>query len=118
MRGESAVDDIFSVIFFIWIAFAFLEGIVRKKKIPPSPQLPSEDTNFSLDQNVIDIAQPVEIKQLNPKPNSQPKKVLTEQFKTNKPKDTNLNLEFTPADTMNAMILSEIFSKPKALRKR
>ena len=36
------------------------------------------------------------------------------QQKSNSP----INLNFTPEDTMNAMILSEIFSKPKSLRGR
>ena len=116
------MDDIFSVIFFIWIAFALLEGIVRKKKMPPAPtapQLPTEDIKppvETIEPNVIEIAQPLRINEptQQPKPIPQPKVKWTEPAQ----KNPTLNLNFTPTDTMNAMILSEIFGKPKSLRKR
>ena len=133
------MDDIFSIIFFIWIAYAVLEGAIRKKKIPPPLQRPSEQrheeddtTDFEIptlanDPNApIVLAPPraiVEIVQPEPKIQSQSQdqiqakyeraKKVTEQEQT-KP---TLNLNFTQTDAMNAMVLSEIFSKPKSLRR-
>ena len=114
------MDDIFSIIFFIWIAFALLEGIVRKKKMPPPVQLPSEDTNFSLDQDIIDIAQPIKMNQPTPKPKNELNLSLNERVNIDKSTNVNLNtnINLTQLDTMNAIILSEILSKPKALRRR
>lgn len=117
------MDDIFSVIFFIWIAFALLEGIVRKKKMPPPTNLPSEDINPPIepDIDIIDIAQPLKRFQSNPKPlpKTVPKIIDQPTIQLQSTQQTQeLNLNFTPNDTMNAIILSEIFSKPKALRKR
>ena len=117
------MDDIFSVIFFIWIAFALLEGIVRKKKMPPPTNLPSEDINPPIepDIDIIDIAQPLKRFQSSPKtlPKPVPKIIDQPPIQSQPTQQTQeLNLNFTPSDTMNAIILSEIFSKPKALRKR
>ena len=132
------MDDIFSIIFFIWIAYAILEGIIQKKKIPPL-QLPSEQqsedgasTDFQIptlanDPNSpIVLAPPksvVEIFQPEPPIQSQSQHQLQSRYERakqlmeqeqNKP---TINLNFTQADAMNAMILSEIFNKPKSLRK-
>ena len=112
------MDDIFSVIFFIWIAFALLEGVVRKKKMPPTAQLPQEDINMPAEPNLIEISQPLNTNQTNLKLPSQPKSQSSREWIEETPKNETLNLNFTPADTMNAIILSEIFNKPKARRKR
>ena len=134
------MDDIFSIIFFIWIAYAVLEGAIRKKKIPPPLQLPSEQrneeddtTNFEIptlanDPNApIVLAPPraiVEIVQPEPKIQSQSQNQIQSNYERAmwalEPEQTipTLNLNFTQTDAMNAMVLSEIFSKPKALRRR
>ena len=49
-----------------------------------------------------------------PEIEEQPQNKKQPQQKSNSP----INLDFTPEDTMNAMILSEIFNKPKSLRGR
>ena len=133
------MDDIFSIIFFIWIAYAILEGVIQKKKIPPPLQLPSEqksEDEASIDFQIptlandpnspIVLAPPKSVVEIfQPEPPIQPqsqnqiqsryersKRLMEDE--QNKP---TINLNFTQADAMNAMILSEIFNKPKSLRK-
>ena len=132
------MDDIFSVIFFIWIAYAALESVIRKKKIPPPLQLPSE--RRAEDDEAADF----EIPTLANDPNStkviEPSKSVAEMFQAEQPRQrqmqtllqrhqsniqteqsqTNptINVNLTQNDAMNAMILSEIFNKPKSLRRR
>ena len=140
------MDDIFSFIFFIWIAYSLLEGLVRKKQMPKLPpdqdqtQQDSEGEIFEIptlanDPNLQRLPVPseevIEIDQTNSirdilhqrqamlrsnisnerSPQIQQEQTLQQMDKPN------INLNFTPTDTMNAMILSEIFNKPKALRK-
>ena len=140
------MDDIFSIIFFIWIAYAVLEGLVRKKPIPKLPsdqmQQDSEEPTFEIptlandpnlqqlpvpSEEVIQVERARSVKDMFLQRQAmlqstysttvapQMQQIEQEPQKTAKP---NLNLNFTPTDTMNAMILSEIFSKPKAMRKR
>lgn len=131
------MDDIFSIIFFIWIGYALLEGIVRKKQIPPPLQLPSErrseedevsdfeiptlanDPNVPIDlaqnKSVYEIFKPAPTKQLQPQ---QTHHQVTKQSDNSIQEETKINISLTQSDAMNAMILSEIFNKPKSLRRR
>ena len=142
------MDDIFSMIFFIWIIYSILEGVVRKK---PMPKLPSEQDQTQQDsENAI-----FEIPTLANDPNSQRMPIPSEEVieversesvadvfrrrqemfraavsnseqPTSHQEEQNhqtnekpaLNLNLTPNDTINAMVLSEIFNKPKAFRRR
>ena len=146
------MDDIFSLIFFLWFAAAVIGSIFDKKRrrLPPTP-------NQDLDQRQQDLEQPtfeiptlandpnisrdplpaeevIEVKQVNNVEEifRQRKNLVRQKLSLQSPSyDTSqaevnaedkekspLNLKLTPEDTMNAMILSEIFNKPKALRRR
>ena len=142
------MDDIFSMIIFIWIIYSILEGVVRKKQMP---KLPSEQDQTQQDSEGAIF----EIPTLANDPNLQQLPVPSEEViqiergdsvadvlrkrqemlratsaNTNQssihqdeqniqPKEKSaLNLNLTQTDAMNAMILSEIFNRPKALRKR
>ena len=147
------MDDIFTLIFFLWFAAAVIGSIFDKKRrrLPPTP-------NQDLDQRQQDLEQPtfeiptlandpnisrdplpaeevIEVKQVNnveeifrqrknlvrQKLSLQSPSHDTTQAEVNNSEDKEkspLNLKLTPEDTMNAMILSEIFNKPKALRRR
>ena len=139
------MDDIFSIIFFIWVIYALLEGLVKKNQIPKLPseqtQQENEESTFKIptlanDPNIqqlpvpseeviqIDSARSVKdiflqrqaMLQSNSSTNIAPQMHSIEQETQTSAKPA-INLNLTPTDTMNAMILSEIFSKPKALRK-
>ena len=131
------MDDIFSIIFFIWIAYAALESVIRKKKIPPPLQLPSErrtedeeasdfeiptlanDPNVPIDlaqnKSVYEVFKPSSMKQLQPQ---QTHHQVTKQPNNSMQEEPKINVNLTQSDAMNAMILSEIFNKPKSLRRR
>ena len=142
------MDDIFSMIFFIWIIYSILEGVVRKKQMPklPSDQDQTQQDNESATFEIPTLANDPNLQQL-PTPSEEviqiergdsvadvfrkrqemlrttslntKQSVLNQNEQSNQPKEKSaLNLNFTPDDTMNAMILSEIFNKPKALRRR
>lgn len=142
------MDDIFSMIFFIWIIYSILEGVVRKKQMPQLPseqdqtQQDSESATFEIptlandpnlqqlpipSEEVIQIERSDTIADVYRKrremlkaastDTEQPTILQDEQSNRAKEKSA-LNLNLTPTDTMNAMILSEIFNKPKALRRR
>ncbi len=148
------MDDFFSIIFFIWFAFVILEGLVKKRQVPPTidsdldrQQQNSESATFEIptlanDPNLQrdpipteEVLQSAEIKTteqifrqrqelfrqslLNQTKNKtiEPQKPLA-QRQSKFDSNINLNLNFTEADALNAMILSEIFNKPKSLRRR
>ena len=142
------MDDIFSMIIFIWIIYSILEGVVRKKQMPKLPseqdqtQQDSEGAIFEIptlandpnlqrlpipSEEVIQIERGDSIADVYRKRQEmlraasanteQPTIHQDEQALQPKEKSA-LNLNLTPADTMNAMILSEIFNKPKSLRRR
>ena len=142
------MDEIFSIIFFIWIIYSVLEGVVRKKPMPKLPseqdqsQQDSEDAIFEIptlanDPNLQRLPVPSEeVEQIerrnsvadvfrrrqeilktiseNQEQSAEPPKVQNTQSK----EKSALKLDLTPTDSMHAMMLSEIFGKPKALRRR
>ncbi len=141
------MDEIFSIIFFIWIIYSVLEGVVRKKPMPKLPseqdqtQQDSEDAIFEIptlanDPNLQRLPVPseevVQIKRgdsiadvyrrrqeifrtisENQEQSAEPSNVEDTKSK----EKTALKLDLTPTDSMHAMMLSEIFGKPKALRR-
>ena len=142
------MDDIFSMIFFIWIIYSILEGVVRKKQMPKLPsdqdqtQQDSESATFEIptlandpnlqqlpipSEEVIQIERGDSVADVYRKrleilrsASSNVEQTTTTQNEQNIQSKEKLasNLNFTPTDTMNAMILSEIFNKPKSLRRR
>lgn len=142
------MDEFFSIIFFIWIIYSVLEGVVRKKPIPKLPsdqdqtQQDSEDVIFEIptlanDPNLQRLPVPSEEVEQIERGNSiadlyrrrqEIFRAISEnqEQSAERPKLQNtqsqeksaLNLNLTPTDSMHAMMLSEIFGKPKALRRR
>ena len=148
------MDDLFSLIFFLWLAIAVVGNIFNKAKRLPPPtnqdldqiQQNSEPAAFEIPTLANDPNIPVEplpsrevvevnqvsnvedifrqrqemYKQRLNQANSRIEPKVEEQVKIQPKQKSNLplNLNLTPEDTMNAMILSEIFNKPKSLRGR
>ena len=128
-RILDSMDDIFSVIFMLMVVFTFLEGSINKKKRPP----PTPDFDIPTLENDPTI----EVQQVEPPPRIVPRGVtnnITESYRqkyrlqrlaeesslrTKKPtEDQAKEAALDADDALNAMILSEIFDKPKALRRR
>ena len=140
------MDDIFSMIFFIWIIYSILEGVVRKKQMPKLPSDQTQQDNESATFEIPTLANDPNLQQLpipseeviqiergdsvadvyrrrleilrSASSNTEQTTTTQNEQNTQSKEKSALNLNFTPADTMNAMILSEIFNKPKALRRR
>ena len=142
------MDEFFSIIFFIWIIYSVLEGVVRKKPMPKLPseqdqsQQDSEDAIFEIptlanDPNLQRLPVPSEeVEQIERRNSvadvfrrrqeifraiSENQEQSAERPKlqnTQSQEKSALNLNLTPTDSMHAMMLSEIFGKPKALRRR
>ena len=126
----------FSILVILWIAFLVLEKIAekKKKKVPPpnptetstnnaSVEIPTlaNDPNFPGEDVPVfkDEFKPAEIRE---KISSQPKTELQSE-KNFRREDTtenksNLPLNLNPDSAMNAIVLSEIFGKPKALQRK
>ena len=112
----------------------------QKKERRPSPidspnfEIPTlaNDPNFPGEEIVVDTTQQVEIGRgaiFAPPPKKEfyrgaalvpqpPKEVTRPQVVTRDEEDDELNLDLTPETAMNAFVLTEILSKPKALRRR
>ena len=112
-----------ATIFLIWLAVTVIDNLAKRKKrrIPP-PERNSPDFEIPTIQNAgeevpIFIESPVqaEIRQKNSP--SRPKKVAVQE-KYESEADNKLELSLTPSNVMNALIMSEILDKPKALRHR
>ena len=138
------MDNIFSLIFLLWAAFAILEGFSRKLKPPvPPPNLPlppqssqpsSEQPDFEIPTLLNEPANlsrlPSESANLTIEPvNSSnhlssddsddvPTPKLNSSSAAHLPSDTLLSNLSQQNDFVSALILSEIFSKPKSFRKR
>ena len=140
------MDDIFSMIFFIWIIYSILEGVVRKKQMPKLPSDQTQQDNESATFEIPTLANDPNLQQLpipseeviqiergdsvadvyrrrleilrSASSNTEQTTTTQNEQNTQSKEKSALNLNFTPADTMNAMILSEIFNKPKSLRRR
>ena len=109
------MDDYFSILFFIWIIYAILSGIVRKKNLPSS----EESTEFPNQTDLIEINESIQNLKSQSNSNSNSKKISSQQVNQSNEKITQESyLNFTSDDALNAMVLSEIFSKPKSLRRR
>ena len=153
------MDDIFSLIFFLWVAFTLFEGLGKKKKLPPPPssnqdldwqQQNEESATFEIPtlandpnmapQQPLPVEETVEIKQANnieeifrqrqalfrqrcsiqqsPELMQESEQTVKSNVKSQTQTDsTKINLNLTQSDVLNAMVLSEIFSKPKSLRR-
>ena len=150
LQVVNQMDDIFSLIFFLWIAYAFIAGANNKKKLP-TPKTESDqyqqneepstfeiptlanDPNLSTDN--LSSAEVVKVENLNSiediirqrqeflrRQNIITPASATLQSKDDPPKskesEAPFKLNFEQKDALNAIVLAEIFNKPKALRKR
>ena len=129
-----------SLLIILWIVFTVVQGILQKKN-PKQPQqtpqdLPPENLNFEIptlandpnfpnEEPIIfseDLKQSAEVREINLKElYSQKKSEIISQKKFNEVESgeqKNFSLDLTPTSAMNAIILSEILGKPKALRRR
>ena len=121
----------FSLIVILWIIFIVFEKVaVKKKKLPPS-QPPGEtkgnenfdiptlanDPNFPGEEVTIfqDEIKPAEVRKFNQNVAEKNFERKVEEKKSSNVK-SNLPLNLTAESAMNAIILSEILGKPKALR--
>ena len=121
----------FSLIVILWIIFIVFEKVaVKKKKLPPN-QPPNEtkgnenfdiptlanDPNFPGEDMTIfqDEIKPAEVRKFNQNVAEKNFERKVEEKKSPNVK-SNLPLNLTAESAMNAIILSEILGKPKALR--
>ena len=100
------MDDIFSIIFLMWVLFTIVEGVAlnKKRKMPQIDEIePIGDikqiTQIELPAIKSEPINPIEVPKIKREPTE------------------NVSNAFTPDDVMNAFIYAEIFSKPKSLRK-
>lgn len=130
------MDDIFSIIFVLMVIFTFVDGSSKKKKRstgmpPPTPDLDiptlENDPNIKVQQEIT--VEPTDkiiprgvtnnITENYRQKYAQQRQAEERSIKVKNPsreqtKEAALNAD----DALNAMILSEIFDKPKALRRR
>ena len=114
----NGIDDVFSLLFILFIVMSFLDGAVRRKqtKIPPPPldgdlNIPTlaNDPTVAVEQEVV-----VEPKKKRRAELKTPSIRPTQSERTQPVEKPMLNAD----DALNAMIAAEIFDKPKALRRR
>lgn len=117
-----------ATIFLIWLAITVIDNLAkrRKRRLPP-PESPPDfdiptiqgDPNFPGEELPIFIESPrqAEVRPRNLTPPSRPKKISPQEVQ--RAQEANeLDLTLTPANVMQAFILSEVLDKPKALRRR
>ena len=117
-----------SFIIIMWIIVTIIQAITDRKKAQPPPQIPPEDLNFEIPTLANDPNKPAEIQEINLAELYRQKKKATENLAATKvqPEDKifveeetkNVEVNITPESALNAIILSEILDKPKALRRK
>ena len=122
----------FSLLVIIWIVILVVENVFGKKKnIPPQkPENSSENSNFDIptlandpnfpDENLNifqDEVKPAEFRNFNQTGSEKIFQRTVEEKKSSDVKE-NLPLNLTADSAMNAVVLSEILGKPKALQRR
>ncbi|MBQ7629522.1 MAG: hypothetical protein IJS81_04830 [Selenomonadaceae bacterium] len=131
----------FSIIVILWIVFMVIESAVKKKKKPPptpppaekgnadfdiptlanDPNFPGEDVTIFRDENkpaeVRDIGFTDIYRQRRTEKNLERKVESDVKNSSEGEKNSNLPLNLTAESAMNAVVLSEILGKPKALRR-
>ena len=110
----------FSFLIVLWIIFLVIQNVADKKK---SKKLPPPESNGNLDFEIPTLANDP-----NQIPSAEVRKInLAELYQQKKSESVKKSddveqkkspLEINPDSAMNAIIMSEILSKPKALRKK
>ena len=117
-----------SFIIIMWIIVTIIQAITDRKKAQPPTQIPPEDLNFEIPTLANDPNKPAEIQEINLAELYRQKKKAAENLAASKvqPEDKifveeetkNVEVNITPESALNAIILSEILDKPKALRRK
>ena len=134
-----AMDNVVAIVFFIALLVSFFDG-GKKKKSPNAPPLPTPDIDIPTLANDPNIAVQQEVT-VEPPPKIVPRGVtnnVTEAYrqkykrqrqaeersirmderKLKSSSEERAEAVLDADDALNAMILKEIFDKPKALRRR
>ncbi len=110
-----------SFLVFLWVIFSVVQMLDERKKTPAPPS----DGSFELPTLANDPTQSAEFHEINlehlyrqgkTEVKSEPKQTQPEMKSADDSKDFEIDL--TPASAMNAIVISEILNKPKALRRR
>ena len=120
-----------TIIIVLWVIVSIVQAINDRKKAPP-PQIPPQDSTGNLDFEIPNLAndpnKPAEVEEINlvelyrqkklAAQNFEPAKVQSENKNFVEEETKNIEVDLTPESAMNAIILSEILDKPKALRRK
>lgn len=116
-----------SFVIVLWIIIVIIQGLDRKKA-PPPPQIPPEDLNFEIPTLANAPNKPAQVQEINlaelyrqkkqAAENLAASKVQSEQKIFGEEETKNIEVDITPESAMNAIIISEILDKPKALRRK
>ncbi|MBR4904850.1 MAG: hypothetical protein IKZ53_09285 [Selenomonadaceae bacterium] len=113
-----------ATIFLIWLAVTIIDNLAKRKKrrIPPENTPDFDIPTISNDPNLPGEEIPIFIekpKQAEVRPIKKSSAQVQQKIsKQDIEEETELNLEMTPSNVMNAFILGEILGKPKSLRRR
>ena len=115
-----------ATIFLIWLAVTIIDNLAKRKKrrLPPPEKSPdfdiptlANDPNFPGEEVPIFIESPRQAEVRPKNLSTKPKKISAQEVHEAEDKNE-LDLNLTPSSVMNAIIFSEILSKPKALRRQ
>lgn len=112
----------------LWIIISSVESISGRKKNPPPQVPPNDSTNFTFEMPTLanDPNKPAEVQEVNLVELYRQKKQAAQKSAPPKTENNffveeetkNVEVDITAASAINAIILSEILDKPKALRKK
>lgn len=119
-----------TIIIVLWVIVSIVQAINDRKKTPPP--IPPQDSTGNLDFEIPTLAndpnKPAEVEEINLAEIYRQKKLAAQNLESAKvqpetkniveEETKNIEVNITPESAMNAIILSEILDKPKALRKR
>ena len=119
-----------TTIFLIWLVITIIDNLAnRKKRRLPPPENPENSPSIEIptlanDPNshikpaqVYERVEKVSNVERRSAPTSSSVTFAAQEVREES-EDNKLNLNFTPSTVMNAFVLSEIISKPKAFRRR
>ena len=118
-----------SFVIVLWIIITIIQAVTDRKKAPPPPEIPpndSSDINFEIPTLANDPNKPAQ--EINLAELYRQRKQTAENLAASKVQSEtedfvdeetkNIELNVTPESAMNAIIISEILDKPKALRRK